>query len=129
MAKKNLSIEYAIFATFVLVLVVLLLNSSNICEKFFTGDKKYSLEYYRMNGCGHCKSFDESGVWEKLKSNYSDKCSFKKYNLEDAKDRINKFEISGFPTILLIDQNTDNKVSEFSNQRTYANLEKFISKI
>jgi thiol-disulfide isomerase/thioredoxin len=129
MAKNSLRIEYAIFATFILVLVVLLLNSSNVCEKFFSADKRYSLEYFYMNGCGHCDSFNSSGVWEKLKSNHPDKCSFKKYELNQSKERVKKFDITGFPTILLVDKDTDKKISEFTNQRTYENLERFINKL
>jgi hypothetical protein len=130
MAKKSFKIEYFILATFVLIVFVLLLNSKNICEGFYE-NKKYSLEYYYMDGCGHCDQFNESGIWEKLEKNHYDKCDFKKYNMKDNMDRIKKFDIQGFPTILLVDKsdNKDKMVKAFEDARTYTNLERFINNI
>lgn len=130
MAKKSFKIEYVILATFALIVFVLLLNSKNICEGFFS-EKKYSLEYYYMDGCGHCDQFNESRVWEKLEKTHSDKCEFKKYNMKDKMDRVKKFDIQGFPTILLVDKsdNNDKMVKAFEDARTYTNLERFINNI
>ena len=127
MVKKSFKIEYFIFATFALIIFVLLLNSKNICEEFYS-NKNYSLEYYYMDGCGHCEEFSKSGIWEKLEKNHSDKCKFEKYNMKDNINRVEKFNIKGFPTILLIDKsdNKDKMVKAFEDARTYTNLEKFI---
>jgi len=131
MVKKTFKIEYIILATFVLILFVLILNSKNICETFYNNNKQYSLEYYYMDGCGHCEEFSESGIWEKLESSNSDKCKFEKYNMKDKMDRIKKFDIQGFPSILLIDKsdNNDKMVKSYEGARTYVDLEKFINNI
>jgi len=128
MVKKTFKIEYIILATFALILFVLMLNSKNICETFYNNNKNYSLEYYYMDGCGHCNEFSESGIWEKLESANSDKCKFKKYNMKDKMDRIKKFNIQGFPSILLIDNN-DKMVKSYEGARTYVDLDKFINNI
>lgn len=131
MVKKTFKIEYIILATFVLILFVLMLNSKNICETFYNNNKNYSLEYYYMDGCGHCDEFSKSGIWEKLESANSDKCKFEKYNMKDKMDRIKKFDIQGFPSILLIDKsdNNDKMVKSYEGARTYVDLEKFINNI
>jgi protein-disulfide isomerase-like protein with CxxC motif len=48
--------------------------------------------------------------------------------MKDNINRVEKFNIQGFPTILLIDKsdNKDKMVKAFEDARTYTNLEKFI---
>ena len=98
----------------------------------FTGesaDKKYRMEYYYMEGCGHCEDFSNSGVWDNLNSEYGDKLEFKKYNMKDCKDRINKYEISGYPTIIIIDKsNFEKKLEEYNDDRKYEKMKAFVQK-
>jgi protein-disulfide isomerase-like protein with CxxC motif len=44
----------------------------------------------------------------------------------DAATMMNKYKISGFPTILLLDEN-NNKLKELEGDRTLANLNAMIS--
>ena len=118
---------------FLLLAIVILFvyNKDKIMEAFTgsTSSNKYVLEYYYMDGCGHCDNFNNSGVWEKLNSNYGNNIEFKKYNMRDCKDRIEKYNISGFPTIIIIDKsNSEKKLEEYNDDRTYDKFKIFIEK-
>jgi len=130
-ARKNNIVHYAILATFILIIFVIIMNSRYICESFSSGTKKYSLEYYYMDGCGHCEDFNKSGVWDQLMSKTWDNVSIVKYNMKDKMDRVNKFNITGFPSIILVDvsDGKDKLVSEFKGERTHSKLESFINNI
>ena len=82
-----------------------------------------------MEGCGHCEDFSNSGVWDNLTSEYGDKLEFKKYNMKDCKDRINKYEISGYTTIIIIDKsNFEKKLEEYNDDRKYEKMKAFVQK-
>jgi thiol-disulfide isomerase/thioredoxin len=118
---------------FLLFAIVILFayNKNKIMEAFAgsTSSNKYVLEYYYMDGCGHCDNFNNSGVWEKLNNSYGNNIEFKKYNMRDCKDRIEKYNISGFPTIIIIDKsNSEKKLEEYNDDRTYDRFKIFIEK-
>ena len=97
--------------------------SNNNLENFENNNEK-TLVYYYMNGCGHCEKF--TPIWEKFKKSFSGSINIIKVEQEDAKDDINKFEVSGFPTVLLLDSN-NNKIKEFNGDRTVAGLTEFVN--
>jgi thiol-disulfide isomerase/thioredoxin len=118
---------------FLLFAIVILFayNKNKIMEAFAgnTSSNKYVLEYYYMDGCGHCDNFNNSGVWDKLNNSYGNNIEFKKYNMRDCKDRIEKYNISGFPTIIIIDKsNSEKKLEEYNDDRTYDKFKIFIEK-
>jgi thiol-disulfide isomerase/thioredoxin len=118
---------------FLLLAIVILFayNKDKIMETFTgsTSSNKYVLEYYYMDGCGHCDNFNNSGVWERLNNSYGNNIEFKKYNMRDSKDRIEKYSISGFPTIIIIDKsNSEKKLEEYNDDRTYDKFKIFIEK-
>jgi len=131
--RKNNVLHYAILATFILIIFVIIINGRNICEAFTSGagNKKYSLEYYYMDGCGHCEDFNKSGVWEQLSSNNRDNLTLVKYNMKEKMDRVKKFNINGFPSIILVDvsDGKDKLISQFEGPRTYAKIESFVNNI
>lgn len=129
MAKRSNSgdmISMVLIVVFLLIAIVALyyMNGRNVFEPF-SGDRKYCLEYYYMDGCGHCDRFNDSGVWEELKKTYGNKLEFNKYNYRDAKDRIDKYNITGFPTIILTEN--DNIKAEYNGNREKGDLAKFIT--
>ena len=79
-------------------------NSLNVTEAF--GSK--SLVYYRMDGCPHCKRFDEDG-WPKFKAMNNTSISTRVVDSNDPECKKNG--IQGFPSLLLTDSNK-NKLKE-----------------
>jgi thioredoxin-related protein len=92
--------------------------------------EKYSLEYYYMDGCGHCVDFNKSGVWEKISAKKWNNLTVRKHNMKDQQERVKKFKINGFPSIVIVDLSGSEEVvlESFNNERTYDNIVKFISK-
>ena len=88
----------------------------------FEGKKQ--LVFFHMNGCGHCKKMMPE--WEKLESTYSGEVSLKKVEASSGDDLLKKNKISGFPTILLLDE-SGNKLKEYNGDRTAKSLEKFLN--
>jgi|TARA_B000000475_G_C15628734_1_gene296483 hypothetical protein len=129
--RKNNIVHYAILTTFILIIFVIIMNGRYICESFSSEKKKYSLEYYYMDGCGHCEDFNKSGVWDQLMGKTWDNVSIIKYNMKDKMDRVKKFNITGFPSIILVDvsDGKDKLVSEFKEERTRSKIESFINNI
>ena len=110
-----------------IIAVIVILNGGYMTENF---QEKYSLEYYYMDGCGHCVDFNKSGVWEKISGKKWNNLTVHKYNMKDQQERVKKFKINGFPSIVIVDLSGSDEVvlESFNNERTYDNIVKFISK-
>ena len=122
--------KYVIVISIILIFAVLISNKRTI-EGFFNSDnKKYSVEYYYMEGCGHCVEFNNSGIWEQLKNNTWANVSLKKYNRSENLERVNDLNISSFPTIIVVDNSTSspNIIASFEEERTYDKIFNFIKK-
>jgi hypothetical protein len=127
---KNNYLYNIILPGFIIILIsayIVMLSSGYIREGF---QQKYSLEYYYMDGCGHCVDFNKSGVWDKVSENNWANVTVRKYNMKEQRDRVNKFKITGFPSIVIIDisGNEEVVVESFNKERTYENIKNFISK-
>ena len=92
---------------------------SSYLENF--GNPK-ELVYFHMNGCGHCKNF--TPIWDQFSSSYSGNLKLRKVERENASSELEKYEVKGFPTILLLDGSGGKK--EFQGDRTIQGLESFI---
>ena len=112
----------------VFIVALLIANKDKIKEGFFNSYKKYSVEYYYMDGCGQCIDFNESGIWEKLNNLEWVNVSLKKYNRSENLERVSQMKISGFPTILIVDNSASNPkiLASFEDARTYEKLVHFI---
>lgn len=88
-------------------------------ENFENGTK---LVYFYMDGCPACNQF--SPVWNEFKSKYSGPLTLEKLEQNVAADDLEKHNIKGFPTVLLISPN-GTKLKEFTGERTVANLNAF----
>lgn len=120
-----------IFFLLLAIAVLFAYNKNKIMETFMgeSAEKIYRVEYYYMDGCGHCEDFSKSGVWEKLNGEYGNKLEFKKYNMKDCKDRIDKYDISGYPTIIIIDKSkSEKKLEEYNDERSYEKMKVFLAK-
>jgi len=122
--------KYIIVISIIFIFAVLISNKQTI-EGFFNSDnKKYSVEYFYMEGCGHCIEFNDSGIWEQLNNNAWANVSLKKYNRSENLERVNELNISSFPTIIVIDNSTGspNIIASFEEERTYDKIFNFIKK-
>ena len=79
--------------------------------------------YFYMDGCPACKDFEKT--WKNFNNSYNGELTIEKIEREDAgNDVLDKYKVNGFPTVLLVDTN-DNKIKEFTLNRTVDNLMKF----
>lgn len=85
--------------------------------------EKMELVYLYMNGCGHCKKFTPE--FDKFASNYKGPCKVIKLERGEsgAKKYLEKNNVEGFPTVLLIKQS---ETIEFEGERTEEGLLKFM---
>ena len=124
-------LNYIIIISIIFIFAVLISNKQRIQEGFFNSDnKKYSVEYYYMEGCGHCVEFNNSGIWDQLNNITWENVTLKKYNRSENLDRVNELNISSFPTIIVVDNSsgTPNIIASFEEERTYDKIFKFIKK-
>ena len=95
---------------------------TNMNVENFENDGKKKVVYFYMNGCPHCDSF--SPIWDEFKQ--TSKLPTHKIESADAGEMMSKYKISGFPTIILLDEN-NNKLKELEGPRTIAGLNAMIS--
>jgi len=129
--KSKDMFKYIIIISIIFIFAVLISNKQTILEGFFNSEnKKYSVEYYYMEGCGHCVEFNDSGIWDQLNNNTWLNVSLKKYNRSENLERVNQLNISSFPTIIAVDNSTGtpNIIASFEDERTYDKIFNFIKK-
>ena len=80
--------------------------------------------YFYMNGCGHCKNF--TPIWDEFCSANSSSIKTYKFEQSQVQEQITTYSISGFPTILLLDEN-NSKIDEYSGQRTVEALTSYVN--
>mgnify|MGYP001185948532 FL=1 len=124
--KMNPVVQVAI--AIIAILVVRYLVNTLIYSNFASGmfesfGNPKELVYFHMNQCGHCKKFTPE--WEKFVQGYNGNLKLRKVERSEAGDELNKYQIQGFPTILLLDGNGGKK--EFDGPRTVNGLEQFTS--
>ena len=129
--KSKDMVKYIIIILIIFIFAVLIASKQRIYEGFFNSDnKKYSVEYYYMESCGHCVEFNNSGIWDQLNNITFNNVTLKKYNRSENLDRVNSLNISSFPTIIIVDNSTGtpNIITSFEEERTYEKILKFIQK-
>uniref|UniRef100_A0A6C0JC08 Thioredoxin domain-containing protein n=1 Tax=viral metagenome TaxID=1070528 RepID=A0A6C0JC08_9ZZZZ len=114
----------AILIMFVIRYLLHLVIYSNYLSSYLEnfGNPK-ELVYFHMNGCGHCKTF--TPIWDDFAGKYNGDIKLKKLERNEAGDMLDKYQVQGFPTILLLDEQGNKKV--FEGDRTVSGLESFIS--
>jgi thioredoxin-related protein len=134
MAKSKSTYAFNDVTLLIVIIVVLLIsifalsyyiNGNSLMENFTgntTGNK--SIEYYYMNGCSHCEKFNDSGIWEELKVTFGTNIKFNKYENKEHPDRVERYKITGFPTIIIT--NNGDIAEEYKGNRTKQDLENFI---
>ena len=98
------------------------LSNMNVENFENTSNDRRKVVYFYMNGCGHCNTF--SPIWDE----FIQSCPISTEEIESddiGEARMKKYSISGFPTIVLLDEN-DNKLKELQD-RTIQGLNDLIS--
>ena len=111
--KKSIVVLY-----FVGVIYYIFFRNTSIMENF---GNPTSCTYYYMTNCGHCKTFTPE--WDKFVQNYTGKIVFKKVEMNQAGKDIEKYNIKGFPTVLIMDEAGETK--EYYGPRTSDGLKKY----
>lgn len=129
--STNMTLTGIILISTVFIFAILIANKDRIQEGFFNSEKKYSVEYYYMDTCGHCIDFNETGIWDRLKAMSFNNVSLKKYNRSEHIERVNALGITGFPAIIVVDNTASGSptiLASFEEARTYDKLLQFIKK-
>ena len=132
--STNMTLTGIILISAVFIFAILIANKEMIQEGFFNSEKKYSVEYYYMDTCGHCIDFNETGIWDRLNAMSFNNVSLKKYNRSEHIERVNALGITGFPAIIVVDNTASARgapptiLASFEEARTYDKLLQFIKK-
>ena len=129
--KKQLSfkkpLESLLFLGLVLFILYLIykhvLPMLNLNIENFENDNSKKLVYFYMDSCGHCKNF--TPTWDEFCNSNNSSITTHKIERAEAKDKLERYNINGFPTILLLDENND-KLKEFNGERTVKGLQSFV---
>jgi|UniRef100_A0A6C0CD13 thiol-disulfide isomerase/thioredoxin len=131
--KKPINLIYlAIVLVLLYVIVYYVLPSNNLFKENFentnvdsmNNDNSTKLVYFYMNGCGHCNNF--TPIWDEFCSANSSSIKTYKFEQSQVQEQIASYSISGFPTILLLDENNA-KIDEYSGQRTVEALTSYVN--
>jgi len=131
--KKPINLIYlALVLVLLYVIVYYVLPSNNLFKENFENanidsmmsDNSTKLVYFYMNGCGHCKNF--TPIWDEFCSANSSSIKTYKFEQSQVQEQITSYSISGFPTILLLDEN-NSKIDEYSGQRTVEALTSYVN--
>jgi thioredoxin-related protein len=90
-------------------------------------DKPYSLVFFYMDTCPHCVDFKP--IWQKFRTSFEGTDKATKVCIGEASANnesfLEKYNVSSFPTVLLIPSNGDSPIP-FNSERTVEELQTFI---
>ncbi len=110
-----------VFAIFGLVVFVMYRFKMQPMPAFegFSNITPTKVHYYFMDGCGHCENF--SPIWDEFVSSYKGDVKFQKINMKDAEEDMKKYNIEGFPTVVMIDDK--DQFEHYEGERTIDGLQ------
>ncbi len=131
--SSNITLLTIIVISTLCAFAILILNKDMIKETFFSGSsgtKRYSLEYYYMDTCVHCETFNKKGIWDELSNMTFNNVELKKFDNVSNADRLKVMEISSFPTFIMVDNqiSSTTPIDSFEEERTKEKLLQFINK-
>ena len=110
------------------VAIAVLFVVYHVAKKYFLKEafsNPSTCTYYYMEQCGHCKRF--SPEWDKFTQSYTGPVRLRKVEMNDAGDDLRKYNINGFPTVLLVNDNGESQ--QYEGPRTSDALNKFINSL
>lgn len=117
--KLNPVMRMIFFLIGLFVSIYLLIKFLGIKQEGFGNPTKCT--YYYMDGCGHCKTF--TPVWNQFTQSYSGSVKFNKVNMKDAGNDLKKYNVEGFPTVVVID--SAGNYEHYDGPRTVEGLKAF----
>ena len=106
--------------------LTMLSNEASVPSSDNSGNEK-ELVYFYMPGCGHCKRF--SPTWTDFETQNNTSIKTRKINSEKTNEEeqllLKKMQIKGFPTVMLIDVKTQEKIVTYEGDRTVEGLTNF----
>ena len=85
-------------------------------------NEKDDIILFKSEDCGHCKRFKPT--WEALQKKYIGKHNFITYDYKENPEKIEEFDVNGFPTIYRV--SGENKYI-FEGERDIDNLMAFLN--
>ena len=95
-------------------------GSSNNIES-----NKKNIILIKAEWCGHCQHF--KGTWNKLQEKYKNDYNFVTYDADNDKHMIDKYNVNGFPTLLIKNKNDEHV--QYEGDRTVKSIIDFVEKI
>ena len=89
-------------------------------------ENKKTLVFFHMNGCGHCTKMMPE--WHAFEKNNKTNIATKKIERSQAPELIERHNIQGFPSIMLLDSNND-KIKDYDGERTSSGFHEFCKKL
>ena len=85
------------------------------------GSDTNTLYLFKAEWCPHCVNFTET--WDFLQKDMKGKVNFIAYDADKDKDIIKKYNVEGFPTLML---KTKDKVIEYVGERNIDGIKQFV---
>ena len=125
---KCLENNKELFFMLLVLFFVLFLFKNNIKENLENEKNGNKLVYYYWDKCGHCKTFTPE--WDSFVDSYDGPLECSKLEQKEAKSAgdLKKYEIRGFPSVLLLDNNGE-KIGEFNGERTVDGLNDYVNNL
>ena len=98
-------------------------TKSYILEGFGTPSK---FIFFHMNGCPHCENMMDD--WDNFSSSNTTSIKTEKIEKKENPELIKKYDIKGFPSLLLIDENGE-KIKEYNGDRTADDFQNFVNNL
>jgi thiol-disulfide isomerase/thioredoxin len=113
------------------ILTLFILMKKHYAKKeTFNQDSTYSLRFFKADWCGHCKRFKP--IWDEFvndchATNPYPNLTLVEYDIDhpDSKPFVDKYNVRGFPHIVLTNDTNENEIV-FKSNRTKEGLEQFI---
>jgi thiol-disulfide isomerase/thioredoxin len=96
-------------------------NKLNNIEMFGGSNSNKTIYLFKAEWCGYCNMF--KSVWTQLQNDYKNKAVFITYDADKNRNELSKYDIEGFPTIIL---QIGNKTIEYRGNRDLNSLKNFI---
>ena len=113
------------------LLIILLVIGIIYAFNYLTSSQKFlepgskELLLMHMNGCGHCERLMPE--WKKFETNNNSGISTRAVEISDGQDLAKKYNVNGFPTILLLGKN-GKKLDTYDGPRTADGLSSYCNK-
>ena len=119
--KSSRPMKLLFVAVLLTTIYVFFFRTKTFSENF---GNPVSCTYYYMEECGHCKRFNPE--WNTFVQTYTGPVKLRKVSATEAGSELEKYGITGFPTILIVDENGDH--DNYTGPRTSEALIKFLNK-